>query len=146
MADNDRRTLIEDGTEIEGNIKSSCPVSLNGKVNGQVSAPFLVVTKTGSVNGKVKVDQLSSKGQISGEIDADTVELSGRVNDDTVIRAKTLEVKLENKDGGLQVTFGNCRLAVGDPSSGSDGKEKKSETGERERTHAHVGNRDSRGR
>ena len=114
------------------------------EVDGQVAAPSLEVTKTGSVHGKVKVEQLTSKGEISGEIDADTVELSGKVNDDTVIRAKTLEVKLENKDGGLQVAFGNCRLAVGDPNSGSDSKQEKSETGEREHAHAHVGRRNPR--
>ena len=68
MADNDRRTLIEDGTEIEGTIKSKCPVSLNGKVDGKVSAPSLEVTKSGSVNGRVQVEQLRSQGEISGEI------------------------------------------------------------------------------
>ena len=42
------------------------------------------------------------------------MELSGRVRDKTVIRAQSLEVKLERTDGRLEVTFGECELAVGE--------------------------------
>jgi hypothetical protein len=72
------------------------------------------VTATGSVNGQVKVAQLKAQGSVSGEIEAEAVELSGRVSDQTVIRAKTLEVMLTQPSGGLQVTFGNCELHVGE--------------------------------
>jgi hypothetical protein len=63
------------------------------------------------MNGKVKVKELRSEGEVSGEISADAVELSGTVKDSTVIQAKTLEVKLSQQNG-MQVSFGNCRLQV----------------------------------
>ena len=114
MADNGKQTVIEDGTEFEGSVRSRCPVSLSGKVDGQLEAPSLMVTSSGSVKGRVKVTDLKSEGEVSGQIDAQSVQLSGRVSDQTIINAKTLEVKLADKNGGVQVTFGNCELRVGD--------------------------------
>jgi cytoskeletal protein CcmA (bactofilin family) len=114
--ENQKRTILEDGTEFDGSIKSKCPITVSGKLRGEVSAPSLTVTQSGSVHGQVKVSQLKSQGEISGEIDAESVELSGRVNDQTTIRATTLEVMLNQAGSGnkLQVTFGNCELQVGE--------------------------------
>ena len=53
-------------------------------------------------------------GDIAGEYDADSVQLSGSVQDNTVIRAKTLEVKLSSEKGKMEVVFGNAKLSVGD--------------------------------
>src|SRR5439155_9769901 len=116
MSDNPtvKQTILEDGTEFDGSIKSKCPITVSGKLRGEVSAPSLTVTQSGSVHGQVKVSQLKSQGEISGEIDAESVELSGRVNDQTTIRATTLEVMLNQTAGKLQVTFGNCELQVGE--------------------------------
>lgn len=113
MADEAKQTILEDGTEVEGSIKSRGPITVSGKVKGEVSAPSLLVTQSGAVHGQVKVSQLKSQGEIAGEIDADSVELSGRVNDQTVIKANTLEVTLNRSDNKLQVSFGNCELQVG---------------------------------
>ena len=105
MADtSNKMTIIESGTEFDGTIKSQCGITLSGTLKGQISAPSLTVTATGSVNGKVNVAQLKAQGSVSGEIEAEAVELSGRVSDQTVIRAKTLEVMLTQPSGGLQVT------------------------------------------
>lgn len=114
MADNGKQTVIEDGTEFDGSLRSRCPISLSGKVDGQLEAPSLTVTPSGSVKGRVKVTDLRSEGEVSGHIDAQSVQLSGKVSDQTVINAKTLEVKLADKNGGVQVAFGNCELRVGD--------------------------------
>lgn len=114
MDSNQKRTIIEEGTEFDGAISSTCGITLSGKMKGELSAPSLTVTETGSVHGQVMVEQLRSQGEVSGEIDADIVELSGKVNDDTVIRANTLQVKLDQPNGGLRVAFGNCTLRVGE--------------------------------
>ena len=114
MADNVKQTVIEEGTEFDGSIRSQCNITLSGKLKGQVSAPSLIVTPTGSVHGQVKVSKLKAQGEVAGELEADSVELSGRVNDQTVIRARTLEVMLTQSEGGLEVKFGNCKLEVGD--------------------------------
>jgi hypothetical protein len=62
----------------------------------------------------VKVSLFSCKGEVGGEVMAETVELAGRVCDQTVIKSKTLDVKLAEGNSGVQVTFGNCELQVGD--------------------------------
>jgi len=123
MSDQKKHTVIEDGTEFDGTVKSDCPISLSGKVKGKLNAPSLMITPTGSVKGKVKVGELRSEGEVSGELEAGNVELAGKVCDQTTIRAKNLEVKLSQQEGGVQVSFGNCELQVGDVSAPKKGKQ-----------------------
>jgi hypothetical protein len=77
----------------------------------------LTITLSGSVHGQVKVSNFKSEGEIAGEIDAESVDLSGHVSDQTTIRASSLHVKLgqNGSNSKLQVTFGNCDLHIGDP-------------------------------
>jgi cytoskeletal protein CcmA (bactofilin family) len=109
-----KHTLVEEGTEFKGTMSSSCPIVVMGKVEGDITGPVIHVTPSGVVSGVVKVKQLRSDGELAGEVEADTVEISGRVRDRTVIRARTLEVSLNVQKGGMQVVFGECELAVGD--------------------------------
>jgi len=111
----EKRTLVEEGTELKGSLTSTCPVLVRGRVEGEVTAPALTVSPSGSVSGRAKVGELQAEGELSGEFDADVVQLSGKVQDRTVIRAKTLSVQLTAESGKLQVVFGECELAVGDP-------------------------------
>lgn len=111
---NTKRTIVEEGSELTGTLKSNCSVMVSGRVNGEIQAPSLTVTEGGAVHGTIKVNQLKSQGEVAGEIDAETIELSGRVNDQTVIRAGTLEVKLTAPESQkLQVVFGNCTIEAG---------------------------------
>jgi len=109
-----KHTLVEEGTEFKGTMSSSCPIVVMGKVEGDITGPVIHVTPSGVVSGVVKVKQLRSDGELAGEVEADTVEISGRVRDRTVIRARSLEVSLSVNKGGMQVVFGECELAVGD--------------------------------
>jgi cytoskeletal protein CcmA (bactofilin family) len=109
-----KRTLVEEGTQFKGSLSSTCPVVVKGRVEGDVQAPSLQVSSTGAVHGKVKVGEMQSQGELSGEFDADTVQLSGVVKDNTIVRAKSLEVKLTPVNGKMQVVFGECTLDVGD--------------------------------
>jgi cytoskeletal protein CcmA (bactofilin family) len=109
-----KHTLVEEGTEFKGSMSSSCPIVVMGKVEGDITGPVIHVTPSGVVSGVVKVKQLRSDGELAGEVEADTVEISGRVRDRTVIRARSLEVSLSVTKGGMQVVFGECELAVGD--------------------------------
>src|ERR1700690_1176259 len=111
----EKKTLVEEGTEFRGSLTSKCPVEVRGKVDGDLNAPSLHVSASGAVSGKVHVGSLVSQGEIAGEFDADSIHLSGTVKDNTVIRAKTLEVKLAPQSGNkLQVIFGEVALDVGD--------------------------------
>jgi cytoskeletal protein CcmA (bactofilin family) len=108
-----RKTLVEEGTQFKGSLSSECPVEVKGRIDGDLTAPALAVSASGAVHGHVKVGALSSQGELAGEFDADVVQLSGTVKDNTVIRAKSLEVKLSPDKGKLQVIFGECELEVG---------------------------------
>ena len=112
-----KHTVLEEGTEFEGSIRSQCPITVSGTLKGDVAAPSLTITLSGSVHGQVKVSNFKSEGEIAGEIDAESVDLSGHVSDQTTIRASSLHVKLgqNGSNSKLQVTFGNCDLHVGDP-------------------------------
>jgi cytoskeletal protein CcmA (bactofilin family) len=108
-----KRTLVEEGTQFKGSLSSDCPVEVKGRIEGDVSAPALAVSVSGAVHGKVKVGEIRSEGELAGEFDADTVQLSGTVRDNTTLRAKSLEVKLAPQNGKMQVIFGECELEVG---------------------------------
>jgi cytoskeletal protein CcmA (bactofilin family) len=120
-----KRTLVEEGTHFKGSLSSSCPVEVKGRVEGDLSAPSLSVSPSGAVSGRVKVGEMRSQGELAGEFDADVVQLSGSVKDNTVIRAKSLEVKLTPANGKMQVIFGECELEVGSEQQAKETGEKK---------------------
>jgi len=113
----DKQTLIEQGTEFKGTMTSTCPVVVNGRIEGELSAPELDVTATGTATGNIKAERLSSRGTLSGNIDAGDLFLSGSVGNKTVIKARNLEVKLTPDQGRMELTFGECTLDVGDEPS-----------------------------
>lgn len=120
-----RQTLVEDGTEFKGALTSKCPIVVKGRVEGEVAAPAMTVSDTGSVHGRARVGEIHSSGELSGEFDADVVQLSGRVRDNTILRARSLDIKLNPEKGKMQVVFGECTLEVGDePVRGEVGKDK----------------------
>ena len=110
----DKQTTVEQGTEFKGTMTSNCPVVVRGSLDGDINAPALTVAETGTVVGNVEARSIRSEGVLAGRVDADDIYLSGSVRSDTVIRAKTLEVKLKRDRGKLEVTFGDCILEVGD--------------------------------
>lgn len=123
MSEASRQTLIHEGTEVEGTVRSRCDVVIGGGLKGDLRAPALTITPAGRVQGRIEVERLVSQGEVSGEIDAGVAELSGRVADQTVIRAKRLEVRLNPSDGGVRATFGACQLRVGEKRERDDRRE-----------------------
>lgn len=153
-----KQTLIEAGTAFKGSLSSDCPIVVRGRVEGELAGPSLTVSSTGSVSGNVKVDELHSDGELSGEYDANVVKLAGTVKNNTVIRAKKLEVKLSPEKGKMEVVFGECELDVGDMPSKEDAvaaaesaaapaatSEEDSETSDDETAEAGSKNRRNRG-
>ena len=117
MSTNTKQTIVEEGTEFKGTMKSTCPVVVNGRIEGDLSAPELDVTATGTVQGNIKAERLSSRGVLSGNIDAGDLFLSGSIGSKTVIKAKNLEVKLNPEQGRMELTIGECTLDVGEEPS-----------------------------
>lgn len=125
----EKRTLVEEGTTFKGSLTSTCPIHVKGGIEGDIQAPSLTVASTGAVSGKVKAGELKSDGELSGEFDVDKVQLSGTVKDNTVIRSKSLEVKLAVTGTKMQVVFGECELEVGDMPSREKVESKPQENG-----------------
>ncbi len=125
----EKRTLVEEGTSFKGSMTSTCPVLVKGGIEGDIQAPSLTVAGTGIVSGKVKAGELKSEGSIAGEFDVDKIQLSGSVKDNTIIRAKSLEVKLSSATGKMQVVFGETELEIGDPPTREKTPEKVAENG-----------------
>jgi cytoskeletal protein CcmA (bactofilin family) len=109
-----KKTIIEEGTEFKGTLTATSPIVVMGRVEGDLKGPSVEVTESGVLSGKARVAELRSRGELSGEFDADVVELAGRVRDKTVIRARALEVSLSREVGAIEMVFGDCELAVGD--------------------------------
>src|SRR5579883_2870035 len=110
----DRTTIVEEGTKFKGALESSCPILVRGRVEGDLQAPSLTVSASGAIHGHIKVQEIRSEGELAGEFDAELVQLSGTVQDNTVIRARSLEVKLTGEADKMEVVFGECVLEVGD--------------------------------
>jgi len=113
-ATSEKRTVVDEGTSFKGSLSSSCPIDVRGRIEGDLETPSLTISHSGAVHGRVKVGSVRSEGEIAGEFEADHVELAGSVKDNTVIRARSLEVRLATEHGRLQVIFGECELSVGD--------------------------------
>lgn len=109
----ERQTLIEEETTFKGSLDSKCPIVVNGTVEGDLSGPALLVNVGGTVEGNVKAAVIRSDGQLQGTFEAERFYLSGRVCDNTTIRAKTLEVKLAKAEEA-PIIFGECLIEIGD--------------------------------
>ena len=107
----DKATVVELGTALNGALKSSSPVMVLGRVEGEVTAPSVEVAGSGTIHGTVTTTSLRSRGELGGRFEADDIELGGRVLDDTVIRARALQVTF---DGDAGMVFGTCDLEIGD--------------------------------
>ena len=125
----EKRTLVEEGTTFKGTLTSTCPIFVKGGIEGDIQAPALTVATSGNVSGKVKAGELRSEGAIAGDFDVEKVQLSGSVKDNTVIRAKSLEVKLAVASTKMQVVFGECELEVGDQPTREKQESKPQDTG-----------------
>jgi cytoskeletal protein CcmA (bactofilin family) len=109
-----KKTIVEEGTALRGSLASNGQVLVMGRVDGEVSGVAVEITETGAVSGRVKTPALRSRGELRGEIEAEDVELSGHVLDDTVIRAQALAVTIPTTPGGATMLFGDCELEIGE--------------------------------
>ena len=86
--------------------RSTCPIVVNGSVEGDIEAPAISVDATGALAGKIQAGVFKSEGRVAGTFDADTVELAGTVAPGTDVRATSLTVNLTVSTGKLQLAFG----------------------------------------
>ena len=68
-------SIISEGSEFKGNIKTSGAIQIDGVINGNVRAKQVVVGVNGNVRGNVTANFLRICGKIEGEIRAETLEI-----------------------------------------------------------------------
>ncbi|MDB5215264.1 MAG: hypothetical protein JWO86_3191 [Myxococcaceae bacterium] len=107
-ATTEKRTLVEEGTRFKGSLTSTCPILVQGSIEGDIEGPSLTVSATGAVSGKIAAGALKSDGKISGDFDVDTAQLAGSIENNTVVRASALDLKVTVPNGKLQLTFGSA--------------------------------------
>jgi cytoskeletal protein CcmA (bactofilin family) len=94
------RSLIAHGSEIQGSLKFTDGLRIDGEVRGDVTASgdspsILVISETASVTGAIRADHVIVNGRVSGPIHAQTlleVQPKARINGD--VHYKALEMHL----------------------------------------------------
>jgi cytoskeletal protein CcmA (bactofilin family) len=88
-------TIISVGVKIEGKIKSSGNIRVEGEIQGDIiSQGNVVIGGNGEVNGQVNADVISIGGNVAGTVRAKnrlTIEEKGNLNGD--IFTKSLVIK-----------------------------------------------------
>ncbi len=102
-------TLISEGCILEGNLKAPAFTRIDGQVTGDVSVEEgLILGEKGSISGNVFTKEMVVYGSISGNIQADCVEIKATGKITGEIRTQTLVV--ENGavyNGSLSMTHNN---------------------------------------
>ena len=98
-------TLVAEGSYFKGDFISSCPIVVNGRIEGDVRAPAVTVTSSGALQGKIEATTISCTGSVAGVLEADAIELSGAIARDTIIRAQRLNLDVESTSGRIELAF-----------------------------------------
>lgn len=70
-------SIISEGFELQGDIKSSGGLHVEGRIDGRVEVDNLTIGPKGSVRGVVKCTALNIKGTFDGDAVCDSLSLSG---------------------------------------------------------------------
>ncbi|MBN8632985.1 MAG: polymer-forming cytoskeletal protein [Rhodobacterales bacterium] len=73
---NARRSVLAQDLVVEGDVISSGPIDMHGKIMGSMRAPDIVIAGSGRVEGSVVANDLSVLGAVSGMISARNVQLA----------------------------------------------------------------------
>lgn len=73
---NSKRSVLAYDLLVEGDVTSSSPVDIQGRVVGSVHAPDVVVAGSGRLEGSIVAHDLTALGAVSGTIKARNVQLA----------------------------------------------------------------------
>ena len=115
--------LISQGTEITGDIKSTCDVRIDGVLNGNMATKGkVVVGPTGRVKGEVECKNSEVAGVIDGKI---TVTQLLNLKASSKITGTIITNKLSIEPGA--VFTGNCAMKEGENGGTASAKPKEGE-------------------
>ena len=90
-------SIISEGSEFKGNIKTSGEIQIDGVLNGNVRAKQIVVGVNGNVRGNVTANFLRICGKIEGEIRAETLEIVSSATVKGNVFKKTISIESGSK-------------------------------------------------
>jgi cytoskeletal protein CcmA (bactofilin family) len=93
-------SIISEGSEFKGNIKTSGEIQIDGVLNGNVRAKQIVVGVNGNVRGNVTANFLRICGKIEGEIRAETLEIVSSATVKGNVFKKTISIESGSKVTG----------------------------------------------
>ena len=67
------RSLISETVSIDGTVNSSGAIDIAGLIKGPVYSKEIVIKETGSISGEVEADKVEVHGNLNGKISADNV-------------------------------------------------------------------------
>ena len=103
-----RRSILHDGTVINGDWHSNGVVEFGGKIRGDLTADVLVVTDTGKVDGNVRASSATVEGHFNGTIAAVDVVLASTAVFTGEIVAERIRIDFgANVEGRLKATAKN---------------------------------------
>ena len=109
-------TVIGQGTVVEGHVRFSGALHLDGKIKGEVTAEpetnaALIISEQGVIEGDVKVEQLITDGSIVGDVHArDRVELGAHARITGTLYYQLLEMAMGAEINGKLVHCDSAEL------------------------------------
>lgn len=72
---NETPSILSRGFQIDGDIKSSVTLEIEGKTKGKIKGTLVIIREFGVVEGSIEADSLSIYGCFSGDIKADIINV-----------------------------------------------------------------------
>ena len=90
-------SIISEGSEFKGNVKTSGEIQIDGVLNGNITAKQIIIGVKGSVRGNVTASFLRICGKIEGEIRAETLEIVSSASLKGNVFKKTISIEPGSK-------------------------------------------------
>ncbi len=86
-------TILARDLKIEGTLESAGLIEVEGHINGKIISNSLIIREEGFVEGEIVADSLSLRGKFSGKINAKNITISSKANIFGEIEYETLIVE-----------------------------------------------------
>lgn len=71
-------SMISEGVEFNGDIKSNGSLTVDGSITGQITVDNMIVGMTGSVSGTIIAKSINVKGQLAGNVSCSDIIVGSR--------------------------------------------------------------------
>ena len=91
MTDN-TKTVLQKDLEIEGNIYEKEAIEINSKIIGNIKAETVEIEEKGLIKGNINSNSLVLSGTINGNVDSEKVHISSTAKVEGNIKQKILSI------------------------------------------------------